>query len=397
MNRSMLGPLARAFVPAPSPALALVRFGAIVGLLLLAGACDEKKKSDATPSPDAGAGTDRYATADPKLTKALQAAASAAAASDNGPPPNGIFPPGSADRRHPKGAPTTVETIGDGTEPRISLGGASPDTTRSASYGPAAMELGMQMGPRMAMPTVDFGLALHAAKKDDGGPDWLIADVKKASPAKEQLSDLPPGTDKAIASLEGTQVRLKLTTDGDESEMQMVLAKDAHPELDRLARSAAEAVVFATVPTPSKPVGVGAQWIAETRMPLSGLDVIVYRAFRVKSIDGARVHLSVDVKAYAAGADTDLQGVPKGATLRQVDAMAQGEMEIVRGEVLARKSDVQQRVVMVFEPPSEAQPTSPPGQPPQPDQPPGAKTLTAQMQSQATFVRGDDLRAALRP
>ncbi len=389
MNRSMPGPVALA--------LALIRVGASAGLMLLAVACDEKKNSDATSSPDAGTGTDKYATADTKLTKALQTAASAAAGSENGPPPQGIFAPGSADKRHPKGAPTSVETIGDGAEPRISLGGTSPDTIRASSYGPAAMELGMQMGPRVAMPTVDFGLALHAAKKDDGGADWLVADVKKASPAKEQFGDLPPGTDKAIASLEGTDFRLKVSTDGNESEMQMELSKQAHPELDRLARSAAEAFIFATVPMPSKPVGVGAQWIAETRMPLSGLDVIAYRAFRVKSIEGARVHLTLDVKAYAAGTDTDLQGVPKGATLKQIDATAQGEMELVRGEVLARKSDVQQRIIMVFDAPAEAQPPSIPGQPAQQDQPPGAKTLTAQMQSQATFVRGDDLRAALRP
>ncbi len=388
MNRSMPGPLALAFV--------LIRVGASAGtLLLLTGACDEKKSASPASSPDAGA--DKYATADPKLAKALQAAAAAAAASESGPPLDGIFAPGIADKRHPKGVPTKVDTIGDGAEPRVSLGGTSPDAARAASFGPAAMELQMQMGPRMAMPTVDFGLAIHPAKKDDGGADWLVADVRKASPAKEQLGDLPPGTDQAIGSLEGTQIRLKLSTDGSESDMQMQLGKNSHPELERLARSAAEALVFDTVPTPPKPVGVGAQWIAETRMPLSGLDVIAYRAYRVKGIDGARVHLTLDVKAYAAGTDTDLLGVPKGATLKQIDATAQGEMELVRGEVLARKSDLQQRIVMVFDAPAEAQPPSQPGQEPQPEQGAGPKTLTAQMQSQATFVRGDDLRAALRP
>src|ERR1019366_8721088 len=167
--------------------------------------------------------------------------------------------------------------------------------------------------------------------------------------------------------------------------------KQAIAELGRLAQNAAEALVFATVPLPSKPVGVGAQWIAESRMPLSGLDVIAYRAFRVKSVDGNRVHLSLDVKAYATTSDTAMPEVPKGATLQQVDAQGQGEMELVRGEVLARKSQLQQRVVMVF--------TAPPGTqapPTQPGQPPGPATLTGQTMSQATFVRGDDLRAALK-
>lgn len=382
--------------PMPGPFAIMFALGCASASIVCAGCDDKKKASEGAPSGDAGASTDKYATADPKLEKALQAAAAATGTSENGPPPEGIFAPGVADRRHAKGLPTTVEMIGDGSEPRIALAASATDALKS-SYGPAAMELGMQMGPRVAMPTVDFGLALAPAKKDDGGVDWLVGDVRRATPAKEQLGELPPGTDKAIASLEGSTFRIKISGDGVESDVQIVLGKGAHEELDRLARSAAEALVFATVPMPPKPVGVGAQWIAETRMPLSGVDVIAYRAFRLKGIDGARVHLSLDVKAYAAGTDTALQGVPKGATLEQVDAQAQGELELVRGEILARKSDVQQRVVLVFQAPGgpDAPEAPEPGAPP--GQPPAGKTLTAQMQTQATFVRGDDLRAALRP
>jgi len=53
-------------------------------------------------------------------------------------------------------------------------------------------------------------------------------------------------------------------------------------------------------------------------------------------------------------------------------------------------SDVQQRVVMVF---ATAGGTAAPTQP---GQPPG-NGLTAQLQGQATLVRGEDLRAAMKP
>jgi hypothetical protein len=370
---------------------------ALAGATLLCAACDAKKDSQSSASADAGTSTDKYALADPKLAKALQAAAaSASATSENGPPPDGIFPPGVADKRHPKGAPTTIDMVGDGAEPRTTLTGISPDAART-SYGPAALELGMQTGPRQVSPTIDLSLSLGPAKKEDGGAEWLAADVKKAFPAKEQLGELPPGTDKVIGSLVGTEIRVKLSADGYESDLQTDLAKSAAPEIERVGRNAAEALVLASVPLPSKPVGVGAQWIAETRMPLSSLDVIAYRAFKVKSIDGNRLRISFDLKAYAASPTTTL-GVPKEATMEQVDAQGQGEMELVRGEVLARKSDVQLRVVMIFQAPGSvdpSDPSSPPGAPGQP--PPPGKTLSAQMQSQATFVRGDDLRAAMRP
>jgi hypothetical protein len=354
----------------------------------LACACDDKKPPSDSPQPDASAGNDKYATADPKLAKALQAAASATSSNENGPPPDGIFPPGVGNQRHAAGAPTKIDVVSDGADPRISV---EPTASAPASwYGVGGLRLGLQMGQRVAMPTIDLALALGPAKKDEGGADLLLIEFKKASPDKEQLGQLPPGTDKEIASLEGTQVRMKVTPDGRESDLQVMLGKSAHPELERLAQSAAEAIVFAMVPLPTKPVGVGAQWIAETRMPLSGVDTISYRAYRIKSITGNRVHLTVEVKSYATTADVQLQGIPKGATLEQFEAEAQGEMELVRGDALARMSDVQQRVVMVFGTEAGAAPPAQPGQPP-------ANKLTAQFQGQATLVRGDDLRAAMKP
>ena len=355
----------------------------------LAGAGCEKN-SDATRA-DASADADKYASADPKLAKALQAAASASAGSGSGPPPTGIFAAGMADRRHPKHVPTKVDIISEGSDPRVSLAPAADASTdtRASSYGLAALEVAQTMGQRVALPTIDFGMVLGPATADAGGADTLVAVVKSATIAKEQAAQLPPGMDKEIASLQGSEIHVALTADGKESDVTMMLGRASKPELDRLVQNAAEALVFATVPIPGKPVGVGAQWIAESRMPLSGLDVIAYRAYRVKSIDGDRLHLTLDVKAYAADKDVQLAGVPKGATLEQFDATFQGEIEVVRGETLARKSDVQQRVVMVFSPPGGVEK-------PQPGQPPGAGMMTAQVAGQATLVRGDDLRQALK-
>jgi hypothetical protein len=354
--------------------------------------CDEKTTSPAAARPDASAGADKYATADSKLTRALQAAESASAG-DNGPPPEGIFAAGAADHRHPKGKPTTIELASDGTEPRVTLAGsAAPEAIRAADYGPAALRIGEQRG-RMARPTVDFSFLVGPAKKDDGGADWLVAEVKKAVPAPsgQQLGPLPSGMDREIASLIGSQLRLKVTTDGRVSDLSVLLGKASQPELDVLAQSAAEMLSMVTIPLPDKPVGVGAQWIAESRMPFEGLDVVAYRAFRVKSIADSRVHLTVDLKAYAADKDANVPGIPKEATFAQFDADCQGEMEMVRGESLARVADLQGRVVMIFQAPGSPPPEGTPGQQPQAPQ---MGVIPLQIQLQATLARGEDLRAA---
>jgi hypothetical protein len=236
---------------------------------------------------------------------------------------------------------------------------------------------------------IDYLLQLGPAKKDDGGPDWLVANLKKALPSRA-MGQLPPGLDKDVASLEGTELRIQWTPDGRESDLQVRAGKASRAELEPYPQSAAEALVLATVPLPPKPVGVGAQWIAETRMELSGLDVVAYRAYRVKSIAGDRLHLTLDIKGYATSKDVQIAGVPKGATMEQFDAQGQAELEVVRGEVLARTFDVKQAVMMAFSPPAGAE------QPAQPGLPPGGGMMTARIQSQGTLVRGDDLRAASR-
>jgi hypothetical protein len=364
------------------------------GAALAGSGCDEKKATSDAPRPDASA--DKYAAADPKLEKALHAATSANPA-DNGPPQTGVFAAGIADQKHARGLATKVDVVAEGAAPHVSLvpagattgGGdaaASADSASTTSYGPAVLKVVQQRGPRSGM-AVDYALALGPAKKDDGGSEWLVGDVKRAMPSKE-LGQLPPGLDKDIASLEGTQFRVHITGDGRESDLQTRAGKTSKADLDWVAEGAAEALVLSTIALPPKPVGVGAQWIAETRMPVWGLDVIAYRAFRVKSIEGDRVHLSVDLKAYAASGDVQVPGVPKGATLEQFEAGGNGEIELVRGETLARKAEVKEGVVMIF-----ALPGAAPA--PQPGQPPG-NMVPVQFQSQALLVRGDDLRAASR-
>ncbi len=353
--------------------------------------CEDKKPTTEAVSGDGGAGTDKLATADPKLAKALQAAASASAGNDSGPPPGGVFAAGAADHRHAKGAPTKVEIVTDGTAPKVTLAppaDAASDAARATSYGLAGLEtLAVQSG--RPMPTIDFTLMLGPAKKDDGGTDVLVATVKAAKPAQQQLGQMPAGLAQAIASLQGTEFRMKVTPDGRESDMATTLGKAARPELDSLAQSAAEALVVDTVPLPDRPVGVGAQWIAESRMQMQGIDVVAYRAYRIKGIDGDRLHLTLDVKAYAADKNVQVQGLPEGSNLEQFEAEAQGELELVRGEILARKADVKQQIVLVFSGPGGATPPQQPGQPP-------GNLLTAQVQGQATLLRGDDLRQAAK-
>jgi hypothetical protein len=288
---------------------------------------------------------------------------------------------------------TKVDLIAEGSEPRTALSpldDALAETGRTASYGPATLEVAVQLGPRNVL-NVDFALQLGAAKKDDGGPDWLVASVKHATAAKDQFGQVPADIAKAIGGLEGSQFRVQLTSDGRESDSRTVLSRGGSSDLNQeLAQDGIEALVLATVPLPAKPMGVGGQWIAETRMTWAGVDVVAYRAYRVKSIDGDRVRLTVMVKAYAASSEAELPGLPKGSTLQQFQGEAQGELEVVPGEVIPRRSTMQHRLLMMFQAPGTGQETPRPGEP-------NRGMMSAQVQGQAVLERGDDRRSGGAP
>ncbi len=358
--------------------------------------CESNRSAGGSePSPDAAVGADKYAAANPKLAKVLQAASSAAPPSDHGPPAEGVFEAGVADGRHPKGAPATVEVISTGSEPRLLLGsGSDPDaapseSARAKSYGAAFLEVMLQRG-RNAFPTVDLSLAIGPAKRDDGGADWLVGDVKRTQLARSQPGQLPPGIEKEMATLTGTTARVRVTPDGQSGEVQSELAKGTIPDLQPVAVLLGEALGLASVPLPSQAMGVDGQWIAEVRTSLAGVDVLEYRAFRVKGFEGDRVHLTVEIRAYAASRNVTFAGAPKDATVEQFEADGQGDVDVVRGEFLARKASVAERAVVFFHVAGEGTGQGAAGATP-------GGVVPVELRGQLVFARGEDVRALTKP
>src|SRR5687767_10654448 len=81
------------------------------------------KKEEAERTAEPAASVDKTAHIDPALAKAVAAASVVGARgpapqASGGPPPNGVFPPGAADREILRGAPPKLTVGGAGSEPR---------------------------------------------------------------------------------------------------------------------------------------------------------------------------------------------------------------------------------------------------------------------------------------
>ncbi|MCU0655971.1 MAG: hypothetical protein MUF64_12155 [Polyangiaceae bacterium] len=324
-----------------------------LGLLLGLAGCDEKKPPPAPAKNDPKA--EARSAADAKLEAAMAAASAKApaaakkAAAQEGPPENGIFGPGAADKLMARGAPPKVELMSDGSEPRSVI-----QPGAGAWRGTATITTGVRLGPRNALPSIEFSVGLGPEKKDKkdeadagaAGPLVLLGAVSGAKPAAEQPGKLPEGVQKEVAKLKGSQLRWESDEQGVARSPSSVLAKDAQAELQRSLDASAEALFYLSVPPPPKPVGVGAAWIAGSRQVLGGIEVVSYRLYKVKSISPEGVVLTIESKEYAASEKFSVPGLPPGASVAQFEGTAQGEFTLPPRESLAISGAVTRQVTL---------------------------------------------------
>jgi hypothetical protein len=326
-----------------------------LGLLVASVGCDEKKPPPPTPSKN-DPKTEAKSAADAKLEAAMAAASSRVpakkAAAQDGPPEHGIFPPGAADKLMARGQPAKVELMSDGAEPRSMI------LTGVASWkGSAVVTTSVRLGPRNALPSIEYTMALGPEKQDkkddkkdaDAGPPGplvLLGAVSAAKLAAEQPGKLPEGVQKEISKLKGSQLRWMSDDTGLAREPSSVVAKDAPADLQRSLDAAAEAVFYLSVPPPPKPVGVGAAWIAGSRQVLGNVEVISYRLYKVKSLSPEGAVLTVESKEYAVSEQFSIPGLPPNAKVAQFEAAAQGEITLPAKESLGIKGTVSRQFTL---------------------------------------------------
>jgi hypothetical protein len=329
-----------------------------LGLLLVLTGCDEKKPPPAATKKDPKA--EEKEAADPKLAAAMAAASAKApaakkAAAQDGPPEHGIFPPGAADKLMARGAPPKVELMSDGAEPRSLI-----PTGVAAWKGSATITTSVRLGPRNALPSIEYAVALGPEKQEKkekdkdkeadagapAGPLVLLGAVGGAKLAAEQPGKLPEGVQKEVAKLKGSQLRWMSDESGLAREPSSVVAKDAPADLQRSLDAAAEAMFYLSVPPPPKPVGAGAAWIAGSRQVLGNVEVISYRLYKVKSISPEGVELTVESREYAVSEKFTIPGLPPNATVAQFEATAQGEITLSTRESLGIKGTISRQFTL---------------------------------------------------
>lgn len=243
---------------------------------------------------------------------ASSATAKAKAGDEGAPPETGIFAPGEADKRQPRDAAPKLELLGEGADPKVQLA-----LKLDAPEQKTTVTIGMRMGQGMRLPTVEFALSIKPEKgkgekpKDPAAPEPLRVAATVTGTSLPGSQNIPKELGDAIGKLKGTVVRWDLTAAGAAQNHAVTLPKDAGEGLELVVDALVDVLSGMTAPLPAKPVGKDAYWMVGDRSKTAvGLDVVRYRVFKVQSIEGDAVTMSVDIRQYAADGKLKIDTAP---------------------------------------------------------------------------------------
>jgi hypothetical protein len=343
-----------------------IALGSPIALGFAAAGCDDDKATIDANAADAGDAGDEGPVLGGKIGEAVAAAesltdAGAKAAAQEAPPEAGIFAPGVADEKHKAGAEPKVELIDDGSEPRFVLERPRLDSAesmvlvlqiRTGQPGFPPLKLGLRVAPPEA-PTGDAPPA--------GGQRKATVELRSVEVAGAESMALPKQVVDALDSLKGSAIHFTLGPTGP-VDTRFELAEKGEAGLANVLRATMDVISLVWVPTPDKPVGVGAYWMATDRLPSFGIDAVRYRVFKVQSISRDKVELTTDLRQYAASGEVDLPET-RNVTLAQYDQTGNAKLTLQSGHAMPETAEVTVRTQALLAPP-------------------GAKNAGAQMQVQ---------------
>jgi hypothetical protein len=307
-------------------------------LLTLSGCQKDEPKPEATRKE--AEAPSKVEAIDPNLAEAVAAASAAPmkgavpGQAQGGPPPDGVFPPGAADKEAPKGAAPKITLGGEGSEPRVQLGPTKP--TKLAG----TIQVALQSDPRQGAIPVLLSLSVEPKKaegKDVPAGAQLV--TVRVTGAKVDAPGVPKEMDEQFGKIKGSKVEYALSLNGTPGPFKVQSTKGAPEEF---VRALSDALALLTVPYPDKPLGAGGFFMVTSRDELMGMDLVTYRMVKVKEVTPEGVTLDINTKRYSASRTLELPGMPPemDKNLFQFDAMSEGTVRLPVGGVLPTQGEI---------------------------------------------------------
>jgi len=313
------------------------------------------KPADPAPSAQAeapsGAAMPGSAAAPPAQGKAPAAAlapAPAPALAKAGPlpkAPNGILPPGEADKILKAGARPTVKLLEPGQAPQADLSYALTKGRQGMGVR-LDMSMGMTVGsksiPATPVPQVVMMMDVGVGDRDASG-DWKVDGtvtqirLEPKGPAQEQIAGaLRP----QMGALEGLSISHLINAKGHVHGLTTKLPPGLPPNAEQMMTALSQS--YAAAPLPAEPVGPGARWQVVMRINNASMDILQFATYTLRSRDGARVSLDVSIDQLACSTSMTAPGMPPGVTakLRSFQSRGGGSSQVDLASVAPDKGQM---------------------------------------------------------
>jgi hypothetical protein len=324
-----------------------MRVSSLSCLVLLAVlGCDKAEPKEDTKTSEADGAAAKAKAIDPDLAQAVAAASvpvpggkgAPPTQAEGGPPPDGVFPPGAADKEAAKGSLPKITLGSEGSSPKVVLGpGKAPKKLTGT------VQVALQADPRQGAIPVLLDLTIEP-KKVEGGDDKPVSQPisVRVNSAKIDAPGVPKEVDTQIAKLKGSKLEYSILPGGAGAGFRFDVPKGAPDDFRDVIRSLSDALALLTIPYPDKPLGAGGYFMVTSRDELMGLDLVTYRLIKVKQVTAEGATLEVSTKRYAANRTFDFPGLPPDIdrNLAEFQATSDGTVELPLGALLPTKGQL---------------------------------------------------------
>lgn len=264
--------------------------------------------------------------------------ASASAPTDTAPSATATAPVAPEPPRETAGptepAPPTVKLIAPGKDPKAELRYAPKPNQKTTLTMTMEMGMTMKMGeqsaPAVVVPKMVSDIVTQVTSV---APDGTISyDFKvenaKAIPAKNVAPEVLKQVDAAFAKIAGLKGHAVVDARGTSRDVQMEIPPDLDPAAGQMMETMRQNIQQFSNPLPEEPVGIGAKWDTEQRIPTNAMLVKQTTHSTLTARDGNKFTVKLELEQTADPQVMHLPGLPQGAEAKLVSLDSHGKGEL---------------------------------------------------------------------
>jgi hypothetical protein len=174
--------------------------------------------------------------------------------------------------------------------------------------------------------------------------------VAKVTNATINVPGVPAEATAAVGKLKGSRIDYQVLPNGSGVGFRLDAAKGVDPDFRQALRSLSETLALITLPSPDKPLGAGAYWMATSRDGIFGLDLVTYRMVKVDKVSGNDVSLTVNTKRYSASQTLDIEGLPPDAPrgMLEFQSPSDGTLTLSTGDSVPKSGVINTGLVVML-------------------------------------------------